>query len=83
MSNLFGRECKAALTPSSLPEGEGQHLQSRKRGEATKIKGAGQAPFYEVMQTGNLGENPQTVDPKSNLIDWSRPSSLPQTPSDE
>ena len=54
MSNSFGRECKAALTPALSRRERGHTAGSCKRGEAIKRKGAGQAPFDAVIAAISL-----------------------------
>lgn len=51
--------------PSPLPEGEGATRPELQVGASDKRKGAGQAPFYMVMRTGNSG--PQTTNPIPDL----------------
>lgn len=58
--------------PDPLPRGEGTKTLGRQ--QAKNRKGAYQAPF---LQTWSMACDP------CRLIDWSRPSSLPQTLSDE
>ncbi len=55
MNILFGRECTIPFTPALSRRERGQYAQIRKQGQATKRKGAGQAPFDVVMQRYTYG----------------------------
>ena len=83
--DLLGWKCTIPPHPSPLPEGEGatrpEPQAERFDKKQGSLSGSLSHGYGVVMRTGISG--PQPADPIPDLIDWSPPSSLPQTLSGE